>query len=302
MYGSAAGVLPVLLGRLANGQGSGEQDYQPWNGDTVHIMRAVRDCLRSYFPNFQGFTMSADQAKGYIGEQIEGRPPASMGKWYIAIHDGGCAAEGQNDMIETYSIQVTVTHELQYVPADRSNSAKRNTVHGLNRIAQAIKLLIHGNQAVRIKANNSVLMPIEVGELWKTPLFFTGWGPERVESGEWAHCEPDARSFIVQTLNFNGCKAFYTPNFLRRGPMQVTASVSIGGAVTLDWNDRSLFETFHKIYRSNDYCSSWTLRDTIASNLQTWSESPGSGTWWYRVAIVDLEDVEYTSPPVVATV
>jgi PKD repeat protein len=72
------------------------------------------------------------------------------------------------------------------------------------------------------------------------------------------------------------------PNVIA-APANLTASVSRAGAVTLKWADNSSNETGFYVERAPSGSTSYVRVATVGANVTTFTQSPGSGRYVYRV-------------------
>jgi PKD repeat protein len=79
-----------------------------------------------------------------------------------------------------------------------------------------------------------------------------------------------------------GITATTDPNAIA-APSGLSASVSRTKVVTLAWTDNSTNETGFAIERAAQGSTSFTQVGTVAANVRTFPDSPGTGRWVYRV-------------------
>jgi len=72
------------------------------------------------------------------------------------------------------------------------------------------------------------------------------------------------------------------PNVIA-APASLTAGVSRSGAVTLTWADKSSNETGFYVERAPSGSTSYVRVGTVGANVTTFTQSPGSGRYAYRV-------------------
>jgi len=283
-------------------------DFDGWNGEMFHVLKGVRDTLRTFFVAQTNLAQTTARIANYIDIQPDGNPPPTMGSWYVAVDEAQIVTTQQHATEQSeYQVTVTLTREakgeandrLKYIYQSTSGDGLRSNP-GLDQLEQYVKNCINANQSVRLAANNSISQPTGYDQFFRTPLYYTGRSSTRFESGDWAGLQPEAKSFLVRQLTFGGMKAFTCNTLARLGPFSLTATAS-AGTVTLTWEDSSLTETAYKVYRSADNGMNYTNIGTTSSNTGTYADSGVSGTYSYYVSMVQADGIEVASPVVKVT-
>jgi PKD repeat protein len=91
-----------------------------------------------------------------------------------------------------------------------------------------------------------------------------------------------------------GITATTDPNVIN-APSNLTASVSRTKVVTLRWTDNATNETGFAIERAPQGSTGFGQVGTVAANVATYAESPGSGRWVYRVRALNSVTGRYSA-------
>lgn len=161
------------------------------------LMRAVRDHL------VKSLSLSADSC----AIQFEGRPDPSMGRFFVAVHEGTDQFGSEAYLEETLSVDVTITIRTGEIPQDRDEDLYESQASNMEKMDRAIVRALHGNQLVRIAANEYAKAPDALnGDIFQRPLFIKGRSPLTPRGAEWAGdaIEGNDSTFAVRTLNFGG--------------------------------------------------------------------------------------------------
>lgn len=138
--------------------------------------------------------------------QPDGRPPATMGEFYVAIDEAGVQSNEKTHLRETFSITVTITRRTAPTPRDRRGSLYADRSRALAAIERPVIVAVHNNQTLRALANAELGAPQEnLGDQILQPLWYAGRSRTRYESAEWCGAGGnDNDAFMVRTLNFQG--------------------------------------------------------------------------------------------------
>lgn len=145
-------------------------------------LEAIRDSL--------GYT------KHNSGRTLNGQPYPKAGKVFVSVHGGARQSIGDNRLDEYYSFQVTISVRVAS-PFDRTEYVE---VDELTERADAIRVLIHKNELIRIRANE-IIGPGNSG--FVESQMFLGDSDPRYVGGDWWHAMPEEVELgVVQTLQF----------------------------------------------------------------------------------------------------
>lgn len=115
------------------------------------LLLAVRDRLRASAPG----GLAYESAQCEVG--FDGMPHPRAGQVFVAVHPGSVSNEADTHLAERYTVYVTLTMRAGHLPQDREGSqlmALAST--GLYARAEAIRTLLHMNEAVRSDANTTI--------------------------------------------------------------------------------------------------------------------------------------------------
>lgn len=168
------------------------------------LLQAVRDTLRTSLVTAMPGGVGT-YAKNYVDIRCNGAPIGIAGEWFVAIDEGAIRSTERACLKEEYGVIVTITHRQTVYPRDRSQGVYLDTSHGLDVLERLCITAIHGSHTVRSAANTAGGFPDNAtGDSFIIPLYYTGRGPTRPEDGSWAGMEPEAATFLVRSLNFQG--------------------------------------------------------------------------------------------------
>lgn len=165
-----------------------------------YLLVAARDRLR--------LTVSLPgtaRPEAYIGLQPEGRPPATMGDFYVALDEAGVQSTEKVSLRELFAVQVYITKRTGRHAADKFDSLYLELTKGLRDLERQVLTALHNNQTVRAMANALAGVPQESqGDAYLQPLFYTGRSRSQFHGAEWIGTTGDNHAFIVRILNFSG--------------------------------------------------------------------------------------------------
>lgn len=160
---------------------------------------AARNTLRTAIAS-----LASAGASLYCDIQMGGRPPANGTKWYVALDEGGVAADLRSGLQERYSMDVTISYRLGQFAPDRLRAAWEMTTTGMDAIERLVITTLHGSHTVRAAGNT--LLGGSVQE-FSTPFYYVGRGKTTPQDGTWAIGETSsegATPWMVRVLNFTG--------------------------------------------------------------------------------------------------
>ncbi len=166
-----------------------------------NLLIAARNHLRANMtiPSGQG------DARSYIGLQPEGRPPAMMGEWYIALDEASVSNKGSDHLDEQFAIEVVITKRTGKQPRDRFEGLYTEVATGLRALERQVIRLLHCNQDVRQLANSMASLPSATGgDAYNRPLFYRGRGRTEFHGAEWIGAASGDHAFAVRRLPFVG--------------------------------------------------------------------------------------------------
>lgn len=131
-----------------------------------------------------------------------GKPPASMGQFYVSLEDSGVGSrEKLQHLEEIYSITVYVTRRTGEQPRDRTQAIYLAATTGLDARCRAILTKIHRNFDLMTSINELIT---DDGDLFQLPLFYQGVAGPQFMGPDWAASVNDTDSFLVKALRFGG--------------------------------------------------------------------------------------------------
>ena len=140
----------------------------------------------------------------------DGGPAPREGEYAIALDEAGVQSNDRENLDERYAIDVYVMRRMKLFPIDKQDQIYLKQVTGLGAIERQVIGLIHGNQALRIAADELLGIMVEqesttdTGSIFQMPLFYTGRGRTEFKDGTWGGAAPDKESWAVRVLHFVG--------------------------------------------------------------------------------------------------
>lgn len=156
---------------------------------------AVRDAIQAVMPSPWGDSNSVE-----VG--LDGQPKPSCGEWYVAIHPGEWSADnGDFDLNEYVSLNVTITRRLGYSPQDRWGPEVWTKSGGLDALARSLIPVVHYNYATMAAANTNITTG---DDKFCEPLQFQGAGPPQLKGPEWfsSDSEDMAATGLILEMRF----------------------------------------------------------------------------------------------------
>lgn len=161
----------------------------------AYLLQAARDKLRTVAP------LSAK----LCDLQPLGRPPNSMGEYYVSLDEGRIQAGEKTHLREVFTINVWITKRTGQHPKDRWSEIYLKNTTGLDALERKVIVALHGNQAVRVAANTLASTPgVNTGDIFQHPLWYTGRGATAPAGAEWNGGEAESDTFLVRLLQFTG--------------------------------------------------------------------------------------------------
>ena len=159
------------------------------------ILKAARDAIR---------TQTSKDFK-FVGVMPEGRPPATMGAWFIGIDENRVESDERTAIVERFAIDVVLTVRTGVIPKDRADEIYLNNLFGLEPLERAVLTALHGQQSVRTAAN-AILAANAVANYYAftQPLYYSGRGKSAPRGADWTGEENDNATFMTRTLPFIG--------------------------------------------------------------------------------------------------
>lgn len=195
-------------------------------GRDIAIIDALLFAWRDAIRTLSGYK---DAAHCEIVADSEGRPPARMGNWFAAVHQGSYRSTMDNALDEYYGVNVTLTMRLD-VPVDRAGDqflAKQLAAQpgpggspSFNWRMSQLRAFLHMNWGAMQDANNNLMTltpDTEIAYGFSEPARFRGMDEPQFVGGDWFGSEPtevEAPLGLKATLRFEDC---------RRGPQAIGA-------------------------------------------------------------------------------
>lgn len=175
------------------------------------LLLAVRDVLRAAAPNGLGLPFSQCEV------EPDGRPPASCGELYFAVHAGEWAASDVEGLDESFGFQLTLTVRAGKVPEDEIGASLLYGPAGTSaeewlRKALTFLHLDRGGDLVLQRANAYV--GASFNGFVEPPRFRSG-GPPQLKGPDWFGAVPAGKgraapAGVAQTLTFAGARRVQT--------------------------------------------------------------------------------------------
>ena len=174
----------------------------------IEILDAMLDQLRTGPKAFTTPTLNHKNS----GIAPEGRPKPASPEFFLAIDEEGTdVPRGENaqfDLWEVFRVAVYINIRTGRTAADRFDEIYRRNKLGLKVITRQVLRAIHGQQALRIAANN--LLDEDEAEFTR-PLYCTGIGKVEIKASDWsgevADASPTAAGasgWLVRKITFKG--------------------------------------------------------------------------------------------------
>lgn len=168
-------------------------------GLVVATRNHLRTQLQALIP---GGTEAA--AKSYIGIQPEGRVPANVAHFYIAVDEARVTSGDREFLKETFALEVTISFPTGRHAKDRYDAIYAENGATLDLWERRVITNIHGNQTLRIAANTLIGAPhVDNGDSYVLPLWYVGRSRTRLEAADWSGENNDS-SWMVRVLPFTG--------------------------------------------------------------------------------------------------
>lgn len=175
------------------------------------LLFAVRDMLRSPFFGYDERTCDI---------RASGQPPASIGNYFVAVHQTGSSSEMDNALDEYLGFDLTLSYKIK-VALDRlgdqelaSRLARQPGPGGqpsLNARLDLLRSSLHMCWGLLQDANN-FLVRVTTGQVDQVagfcePARYLGEELPRFESGAWFFADPAADNVaLVGVLHFGRCR------------------------------------------------------------------------------------------------
>lgn len=163
------------------------------------LLLAARNHLRTQLTaNVPGSDL--DRANKYIGIQFEGRPPATMADWYIALDESRVVSKERESLHEQFWIEVTITRRTGAHRRRSYDEIYTDNAKGLSLLERLVIKHLHESHTHRAAAG-----VLEGGGalVFKLPLMYPGRGRTQPRGADWIGSEGD-ETFLVRVLPFGG--------------------------------------------------------------------------------------------------
>lgn len=138
------------------------------------------------------------------GKKILGRPSASCGQVYYAVHQGTWTNQDDLCLEELMGLQITITMRLPVRPQDKLGDTIGTEIEVL---AERIALFFHMNYD-HINAANTLIGAESNG--FVEPLKFRNCTIPEVKTAEWFWSDQEGLAGVAITINFDGAKRVRT--------------------------------------------------------------------------------------------
>ena len=174
----------------------------------IEILDAMIDQLRSGPKAFTTPTLNYKNS----GVEPNGRPRSASAEFFLAVDEEGteCSRgdKAQFDLWEVFRVAVYINIRTGRIAQDRIDEIYRRNKLGLKVITRQVLRAIHGQQAVRVAANNNL---DEDEAQFTRPLYCSGIGKIEIKASDWsgevADSSPSsqgATGWLVRKITFRG--------------------------------------------------------------------------------------------------
>lgn len=161
------------------------------------LLEATRDRIRDQ--------LKIDGKK--VGVRPKGKPPATMGDFYIAVDEIGVQSGDAGSLREGHQIAVWITIRAAVLPEDRREDGYLARGRNLTALERKVIKAVHGNHDLRTAANVLLQKYEALGSAeFQAPLYYSGRGATSEPKTDWIVGESPEQPTpcLVRQLNFAG--------------------------------------------------------------------------------------------------
>lgn len=145
-------------------------------------------------------------SRDYVGIRPDGKPPATMGEWYVSIDETGITSGSRHSLREDYRLSIWVTLRAGLYPGDRLEETYLAQSKRLTGLERSVIKYLHANHDLRTAADQVLSDTDLLGSGgFQLPLYFMARSRTQ-KRADWILGEnpENASPCMVRELTFAG--------------------------------------------------------------------------------------------------